>query len=154
MYSTDHQTLQDLEFSAIKSWLETFCIGPTATKKVQLLQPRNQFQLLRQELSALDELRQVRVHGEKFPVLEFEELQKEIKLLGIQKAVISLEGFRRIYTASELVNAIVLFLKILFSSTPCSKSSPKRYIIPKRLPTRLIRFLIAMGKSKMMPLAT
>ena len=111
MFSTDQQTLHDLEFEAIKLWLEKFCIGPTALKQVQTLQPRTQFQVLRQELKRLDELRQVRVHGEKFPQLEFEELLQEIKLLGIQKAVISLEGFRRIYQASELVNALVLFFE-------------------------------------------
>ncbi|MFM7006467.1 MAG: endonuclease MutS2 [Flavobacteriales bacterium] len=111
MFSTDQQTLHDLEFAAIKLWLEKFCIGPTALKQVQTLQPRTQFQMLRQELKRLDELRQVRVHGEKFPLLEFEELLQEIKLLGIQKAVISLEGFRRIYLASELVNSLVLFFE-------------------------------------------
>ena len=111
VFSTDQQTLHDLEFEAIKLWLEKFCIGPTALKQVQTLQPRTQFQMLRQELNRLDELRRVRVHGEIFPQLEFEELLQEIKLLGIQKAVISLEGFRRIYQASELVNALVLFFE-------------------------------------------
>jgi DNA mismatch repair protein MutS2 len=111
VFSTDQQTLHDLEFEAIKNWLEKFCIGPTALKQVQTLQPLTQFQMLRQELSRLDELRRVRVHGERFPQLEFEELLQEIKLLGIQKAVISLEGFRRIYQASELVNALVLFFE-------------------------------------------
>ena len=111
VFSTDQQTLHDLEFEAIKNWLEKFCIGPTALKQVQTLQPRMQFQMLRQELNRLDELRRVRIHGERFPQLEFEELLQEIKLLGIQKAVISLEGFRRIYQASELVNALVLFFE-------------------------------------------
>ncbi len=111
MFSTDQQTLHDLEFDAIKTWLEKFCIGPTALKQVQTLQPRTQFVQLRAELKRLDELRLVRVHGEKFPLLEFEELLQEIKLLGIQKSVISLEGFRRIYQASELVNALVLFFE-------------------------------------------
>ena len=111
VYSTDQQTLYDLEFEVIKNWLEKFCIGPSALQRVKSLQPSNQFQVLRQELTRLDELRKVRVHGEKFPLLEFEELEQEIKLLGIQRSVISLEGFRRIYQASELVNALVLFFE-------------------------------------------
>lgn len=148
MYSTDHQTLQDLEFSAIKSWLETFCIGPTATKKVQLLQPCNQFQLLRQELSALDELRQVRVHGEKFPVLEFDELQKEIKLLGIQKAVISLEGFRRIYIASELVNAIVLFFENSLFKYPLLKELTQEVYYTKEITNEIDQVFDRNGQIK------
>jgi DNA mismatch repair protein MutS2 len=111
VYSTDQQTLHDLEFEVIKNWLEKFCIGPSALQRVKTLQPSSQFQVLRQELTRLDELRKVRVHGEKFPLLEFEELEQEIKLLGIQRSVISLEGFRRIYQASELVNALVLFFE-------------------------------------------
>ena len=111
VFSTDQQTLHDLEFEVIKNWLEKFCIGPSALQRVKTLQPSSQFQVLRQELTRLDELRKVRVHGEKFPLLEFEELEQEIKLLGIQRSVISLEGFRRIYQASELVNALVLFFE-------------------------------------------
>ena len=121
MFSTDQQTLHDLEFEAIKNWLEKFCIGPTALQQVKILQPKNQFQVLRLELKRLDELRQVRVHGEKFPLLEFEELQQEIKLLGIQRSVISLEGFRRIYQASELVNALVLFFENALFKYPLLK---------------------------------
>ena len=121
VFSTDQQTLHDLEFEAIKAWLEKFCIGPTALKQVQTLQPRTQFAVLRQELKRVDELRLVRVHGEKFPQLEFEELLQEIKLLGIQKAVISLEGFRRIYQASELVNALVLFFEQALFKYPLLK---------------------------------
>ncbi|MEN9743349.1 MAG: hypothetical protein RLZZ65_1154 [Bacteroidota bacterium] len=121
MFSTDQQTLHDLEFEAIKSWLEKFCIGPSALQQVKNLQPRNQFQVLRQELKRLDELRQVRVHGEKFPLLDFEELEQEIKLLGIQRSVISLEGFRRIYQASELVNALVLFFENALFQYPLLK---------------------------------
>ena len=121
MFSTDQQTLHDLEFEAIKNWLEKFCIGPTALQQVKTLQPKNQFQVLRLELKRLDELRQVRVHGEKFPLLEFEELQQEIKLLGIQRSVISLEGFRRIYQASELVNALVLFFENALFKYPLLK---------------------------------
>ena len=121
VYSTDQQTIHDLEFEAIKNWLEKFCIGPTALQQVKTLQPKNQFQVLRQELKRLDELRQVRIHGEKFPVLEFEELEQEIKLLGIQRSVISLEGFRRIYQASELVNALVLFFENALFQYPLLK---------------------------------
>ena len=121
MFSTDQQTLHDLEFEAIKNWLEKFCIGPTALQQVKTLQPKNQFQVLRLELKRLDELRQVREHGEKFPLLEFEELQQEIKLLGIQRSVISLEGFRRIYQASELVNALVLFFENALFKYPLLK---------------------------------
>ena len=121
VFSTDQQTIHDLEFETIKNWLEKFCMGPTALQQVRTLQPKNQFQVLRQELNRLDELRQVRVHGEKFPLLEFEELEQEIKLLGIQRSVISLEGFRRIYQASELVNALVLFFENALFQYPLLK---------------------------------
>jgi DNA mismatch repair protein MutS2 len=109
VFSSDQQTLQDLEFAAIKEWLLSYCIGPSAKTWTTQLQPKQNFVQLREELARLNELRMVRVHGEKFPLLEFEELDKEIRLLGIERSVISVEGFRRIYQASELVNSIVLF---------------------------------------------
>ena len=118
VFSADNQTLRDLDFAVIKSWLESFCIGPSAITRVKLLQPSAQFEKLSRELQLLDQLHKVRINQEKFPILDFEELEREIKLLQIHKAVIPLEGFRRIYMASELANAIVHFFEHALFSYP------------------------------------
>ncbi len=115
MLTTDAQTLNDLEFEIIREWLESFCVGPSAKATAQKLIPGNRFNQIRLELNRLNEFKSIRIHGEKFPALDFEELETEIRLLGIQQAVIPIEGFRRLYQASDLVNHIIQFFdKALF----------------------------------------
>jgi DNA mismatch repair protein MutS2 len=106
----DHQTLRDLEFTTIQDWLEDFGNQPTARHRLKNLAPMFQFDLLRDELDKLKEFHTIRVEGESFPALDFEELLTEIRLLPIRNAVLSQEGFVRISRASELVNTIVHFL--------------------------------------------
>ncbi len=109
MQATDNQTLQDLEFKVITEWLEQFCIGKTAQSKIRRLTPSNNFNKLEFDLKQLNELRQIRIVNETLPAIDFEELDEELKLLGIQNAVISIEGFRRIYQASDLINRLLKF---------------------------------------------
>jgi DNA mismatch repair protein MutS2 len=109
MNSFDQQTLQDLEFTTIQEWLEELGIGPTAKKRLKVLTPTADKNYLLLELKKLKEFHTIRTEGESFPGLDFEELQKELRLLPIQNSVLEQEGFVRISRASELVNAIVYF---------------------------------------------
>ena len=111
MLATDSQTLQDLEFNVITEWLGNFCIGKTAHSKIRKLAPTSNFSKLEFELKQLDELRQIRVVNDTLPAIDFEELESEIKLLTIEDAVISIEGFRRIYQASDLINRLLKFFE-------------------------------------------
>lgn len=115
MQATDLQTLKDLEFEIIRDWLESFCVGPSAKIVAQKLIPENKFKKIRTDLNRLNEFKTIRIKDERFPALDFEELENEIRLLGIQQAVIPIEGFRRLYQASFLVNKIIQFFdKSLF----------------------------------------
>lgn len=105
----DQQTLQDLEFTTIQEWLEELGIGPTAKARLRDLMPSSRFDILRTELDKLKEFHTIRVEGESFPGLDFEELHKELRLLPIKNAVLEQEGFVRISRASELVNAVLYF---------------------------------------------
>lgn len=105
----DQQTLHDLEFTTIQEWLEDLGIGPTAKNRLRELKPSSHFETLRLELEKLKEFHTIKTEGESFPGLDFDELQKEIRLLPIKNAVLEQEGFVRISRASELVNAILYF---------------------------------------------
>jgi DNA mismatch repair protein MutS2 len=109
MSGFDQQTVQDLEFYEIRNWLMNFAIGPSAKLRLENLSPTNNFASIEQELMRLNEFKQIRIIGESFPALDFEELQTEIKLLPIRNAVLPQEGFVRITRASDLVNSIVVF---------------------------------------------
>lgn len=109
MQQFDQQTLNDLEFSTIQEWLVENGIGPTARERLQQLTPSTHFPTIEKELNKVNELVQIRLNGESFPALDFEELKAEIRLLPIKNAVLTLEGYIRIVRASELVNALLYF---------------------------------------------
>ena len=109
MTTIDEQTLKDLEFTIIQDWLTNFASGNTAKERLANLKPGNNFEQIKIDLLQLKEFHTIRVVGEHFPAMQFEELTKELTLLPIQDAVLSQEGFVRIYRASDLINAIVYF---------------------------------------------
>ena len=109
MNSFDEQTINDLEFSIIRDWLTEYAIGDTAKQRLVSLLPSNRFSEVKIELKKVHELHNIRTEGEKFPSLDFEEILKEIKLLPIKNAVLTQEGFYRIYRASNLVNELLYF---------------------------------------------
>ena len=111
MFASDKQTILDLEFNVIIEWLAQYAVEKTALKRINELFPSNDFKQISIELKKLNELKSIRISNESFPALDFEELQQEIQLLRIENAVISIEGFRRIYQASNLVNRLLIFFE-------------------------------------------
>ena len=111
MFASDNQTILDLEFNVIIEWLEQYAIEKTAIRKIKDLKPSNDFMKIEFELNQLNELRTIRISNDSFPALDFEELEQEIKLLKIHNSIISIEGFKRIYQASNLVNRMVSFFE-------------------------------------------
>lgn len=109
MQHVDERTLLDLEFQTIREWLVLYGVGPTAKTRLQRLVPIPHFKAIESELKKVNELRSIKVNGETFPSLDFEELSAEIKLLPVQNAVLTLEGCVRISRASELTNALIHF---------------------------------------------
>lgn len=105
----DEHTIKDLEFSIIRDWLKDNAIGDTAKKRLVSLLPSNRFEEVKIELKKVQELHNIRTTGESFPTLDFEEINQELKLLPIKNAVLSQEGFYRIYRASTIVNNLLYF---------------------------------------------
>lgn len=105
----DQQTLEDLEFTILRSWLQEFAIGPTCFNTLGELSPIKDKNEIVVALRKVRELKEIRDEGETFPRLEFEELTSEIKLLPIKNSSIQLEGFMRILDASHLVNNLLHF---------------------------------------------
>jgi DNA mismatch repair protein MutS2 len=109
MDSFDEQTVKDLEFSTIREWLVGYSIGTTARERLNNLTPSNRFEDVKLQLDRVNEFLSIRTEGESFPTLEFEELQAEIKLLPIDNAVLTQDGFSRLTLASQICNAIIYF---------------------------------------------
>ncbi|GAB5416170.1 MAG: DNA mismatch repair protein MutS [Crocinitomicaceae bacterium] len=107
--SVDLQTLSDLEFDTIRSWAVDYAKQPTAQTRLSELSPIPHFEEIQYQLDKTFEFQQIRITGESFPQLEFEELENEIRLIPIENASVSLEGFMRIHLASGLVNSLLHF---------------------------------------------
>lgn len=107
--AVDQQTLKDLEFDEIRFWLETFAVEKSAKKRISALKPIQQFDEIEYQLLKTKEFLEIKTIGEKFPSLDFQEIDKEIELLPIENASISLDGFIRILNASKLVNELIYF---------------------------------------------
>ena len=84
----DAQTIEDLEFSTIRHWLSEFCISETAKNRLLQLSPSANREFVLKDLNKLNELVQIRKEGETFPVIQFEELIEELKLLPIENSSI------------------------------------------------------------------
>lgn len=107
--AVDQQTLKDLEFNEIREWLGTFAIEKTAKERIANLRPIPHFDEIEYQLNKTKEFLDIKIIGEKFPSLDFQEIDREIDLLPIENASISLEGFVRILNASRLTNELIYF---------------------------------------------
>lgn len=109
--SVDKQTLADLEFDTIRVWLAAYAKESTARERLENLAPISKFSEITYQLDKTNEFLEIRTVGETFPHLDFEELKNEIKMLPIENASISLDGFMKIHQASMLVNSLLVFFE-------------------------------------------
>jgi len=108
---TDHQTLKELQFTDVLSHLSEFAVSSSAVDQLIKLSPSNRFKSLIHQLTQTKERLDIILQKRTFPALEFDELLVELKFLGIEDAVLSLEGFIRIHDASNLVNDYLKFFE-------------------------------------------
>lgn len=109
MLKVDERTYRDLEFHVLKEIMQSYCVGPTAERKVNRLSPVKKTQELIKYLEQTDELTSIRREGETFPRIEFEELNEEIRMLPVKNASLPQKSFSRIRFASTLTNSLIYF---------------------------------------------
>ena len=107
--TTDEQTLLDLEFDKILAWCASYALSNQTKQKLLSTTPLSDFNELQKSLSQLQDLKRIKDAEKGFPVIEFEALDEELKLLKIKNAVIPLSGILNIHQASFLVNSIINF---------------------------------------------
>lgn len=144
----DSQTLTDLEFTTILEWLEEYAIGPTATDRIRKLQPINDLKEIELQLNQTFELLRIKEEGEKFPSIEFEELDKEIRLLPIKKAAIDTDGFMRIHTASFVCNGLKVFFEKREVDYPLLSTLTAQYEYTKEIIDTIEKIFDKHGKIK------
>jgi DNA mismatch repair protein MutS2 len=103
--------MQELQFTDVLAHLSGFAISKSGIDKLHQLIPSNRYKSLIHQLTQTKERLDIILQKRTFPALEFDELLAELKFLGIEDAVLSLEGFIRIHDASNLVNAYLKFFE-------------------------------------------
>lgn len=111
MEHVDQQTIEDLEFDVIRLLVHDYCKSDTARMWAADLAPDGQKDRVLPLLLKTKEFLCIKTEAYSFPQIEFEELHKEIELLGIPDSVLEPEGFMNIASASALCNDILVFFR-------------------------------------------
>ena len=103
----DARVAEDLEFDVIQAMLAELAGCPSSEKRAEGLVPSKDRIWVVRRLQETDEMRRIRSGGHGFPLLEFDELGREIKLLSVRDSVLDETSFRRISTASRIMNTVL-----------------------------------------------
>ncbi|MBL7943195.1 MAG: DNA mismatch repair protein MutS, partial [Flavobacteriales bacterium] len=106
MHAPDERTSTDLGFDQIVGMLGRACNQPTARQRASLLAPFHSPGALEEELKRTSEFFRIRYEGISFPAIDFNEIQRELGLLGIRDSVLPQESFGYIAGVVTLVNEI------------------------------------------------
>lgn len=146
MLHFDEQVASDLEFDRIRSMLAAKALQPTAESRALALAPIKNSRSIRKTLSETEELRRIKVEGEPFPALEFEEMQNEIRLIEIRDSVLDEGSFTKISRASHTVNQIVKFLQNKSAQYPRLNDIQKDLVYTKDLIDPIAKVFDAKGQ--------
>ena len=146
MLHFDEQVASDLEFDRIRSMLAAKALQPTAESRALALAPIKNSRSIRKTLSEIEELRRIKVEGEPFPALEFEEMQNEIRLIEIRDSVLDEGSFTKISRASHTVNQIVKFLQNKSAQYPRLNDIQKDLVYTKDLIDPIAKVFDAKGQ--------
>jgi DNA mismatch repair protein MutS2 len=98
---------EDLEFDLIQAMLVELAGCPSSEQRATKLVPSKDRIWVIHRLQETDEMCRIRSGGHGFPLLEFDELGREIKLLSVRDSVLDEAGFRRISQASRVMNVVL-----------------------------------------------
>ncbi|MCK5638728.1 MAG: DNA mismatch repair protein MutS, partial [Flavobacteriaceae bacterium] len=105
------KTLNDLEFSTVLKKIEEYCISDLGREKVIQIKPIERSLELKDELNQVNEYLASFENENRLPNHYFDEITKEIYLLGIEDSFLEGASFQKITSISKTVNILLLFLK-------------------------------------------
>jgi len=105
------KTLSDLEFSTVLSMIEEFCVSDLGRKRVQALRPIPRVLEMKSELNQVNEYLASFENENRIPNHYFDEITRELHLLGIEDSFLEAEAFNKLASLSENVNLLLAFLE-------------------------------------------
>ena len=105
------KTLSDLEFSTVLSMIEEYCVSDLGRKRVQGLRPIERVLEMKSELNQVNEYLASFENENRIPNHYFDEITRELHLLGIEDSFLEAEAFNRLASLSENVNILLAFFE-------------------------------------------
>jgi len=105
------KTLNDLEFDTVLNSISNFCNTDLGKKEVLQIEPITNKAILLQQLQQTNEYLASFQNDHKIPNHYFEEITKEIHVLGIEDSFLEASSFQSIATISDTVNTLLKFFK-------------------------------------------
>ncbi len=105
------KTLSDLEFSTVLSMIEEYCVSDLGRERVRALRPISRTLEMKSELNQVNEYLASFENENRIPNHYFEEITRELHLLGIEDSFLEAEAFNKLASISENVNILLAFLE-------------------------------------------
>jgi len=140
------KTLNDLEFSTILETIEAYCISDLGRQEVKKIRPFNRSLELKSELNQVNEYLSSYVNENRIPNHYFDEITKEIYLLGIEDSFLDGEAFIKIASMSENVNDLLLFFKKFASYYPTLFAQSEHIEINKQINANINAIISPFGE--------
>jgi len=105
------KTLNDLEFTTVLQKIKLYCISDLGRQKVLEIKPITRSIELKEELYEVNEYLSSLENENKIPNHYFDEITKEIHLLGIEDSFLEGHAFQKVYSISTNVNDLLKFFK-------------------------------------------
>ncbi len=105
------KTLNDLEFATVLKKIETYCISDLGRQKALEIKPILRIIALKEELNQVNEYLGSLENENRIPNHYFDEITKEIHLLGIEDSYLEGKSFQKISSISTNVNEVLKFFK-------------------------------------------
>ena len=140
------KTLNDLEFSTVLGTVEEYCISDLGREHVKRIRPINRSLELKAELYQVNEYLSSFENENRIPSHYFEEISKEISLLGIQDSFLEGTAFIKIASISENINNLLLFYKKFKDYYPTLFEQSEHIEFNKFLSTKIKNLISPFGE--------
>ncbi len=105
------KTLDDLEFNSVLLKIDAYCISDLGRKEVLSIKPIGRSLELKTELNLVNEYLASLENENRIPNHYFDDISKEIYLLGIEDSFLEAPSFLKISSVSYTVNILLVFFK-------------------------------------------
>lgn len=148
MINIHKRTLEDLEFDAVLELVSGLCNTPLGKQKSLDILPFKTKQEVITSLNLVNEYLASYDNDNRIPNHYFDEITKEIKLLGIENTYLEVSGFVRISNISKTTNELIRFFKKFNEYYPTHKQRSDSLELTKVLIIEIDKIIDKYGEVK------